>query len=70
LVRDAYENLVSVLEYNDGEIYTTNYGYDALQNLTSITDALANVRSFTYDGLSRRLTAQELHDVADGTFGT
>jgi YD repeat-containing protein len=70
LVRDAYANLASVIEYNTGETYTTSYSYDALQNLTSITDALQNVRNFSYDGLSRRLTAQDLHDAADGTFGT
>ena len=72
MLRDAYGNLTSVVEYNNNgsDTYTTTYGYDALQNLTSITDALANVRNFTYDGLSRRLTAQDLHDAGDGSFGT
>ncbi len=74
LYRDAYDNLSTVVEFNDNgvvvEVATTTYVYNSLQNLTSITDALANVRNFTYDGLSRRLTAQDLHDTGDGTFGT
>jgi RHS repeat-associated protein len=72
LVRDAYDNLASVTEFNNdgGEVLTTSYTYDALQNLTVITDALTNVRSFTYDGLSRRLAAQDLHDAGDVSFGT
>ncbi len=70
MLRDAYDNLSTVVEYNDTDIASTTYAYDALQNLTNITDALANVRSFTYDGLSRRTAAQDLHDAGDGTFGT
>ncbi len=67
---DAYGRLAEVVEYNDGTPYTTSYTYDPLGNLTKITDADSNIRNFTYDGLSRRLSAEDLHDVADGTFGT
>lgn len=70
LYSDAYQNLVKVDEHNSGNTYTTQYVYDAKGNLTNITDALANVRAFTYDGLGRRLTAQDLHASGDGTFGT
>lgn len=67
--RDALDNLVQVNEHNGASTYSTYYVYDLLGNLTKITDALGNIRNFTYDGLSRRLTAQDLHASADGTFG-
>jgi RHS repeat-associated protein len=49
---------------------TTLYAYDALNNLASTTDSSGNVRHFTYDGLSRRLSAEDLHAPSDATFGT
>ncbi len=67
---DAYGNLVRVDEHNSGGTYATYYTYDGLKDLTSITDALGNVRNFTYDGLGRRLTAQDLHAPTDTTYGT
>jgi RHS repeat-associated protein len=70
LSSDAYGNLVQVVEHNATSTYTTAYEWNGLRKLTKITDAEANVRNFTYDGLSRRLTAQDLHDAGDGTFGT
>ncbi len=70
LYKDAYGNLIKVGEHNGANIYTTIYTYDGAGNLTKITDALGNVRNFTYDGLGRRLTAQDLHASADTTFGT
>ncbi len=66
---DAFDNLVEVVEHNSGS-YTTAYEYDGNNNLTEITDANGNIRNFTYDGLNRRLTAADLHDSGDGTFGT
>ena len=68
--RDALDRLVSVIEHNGVASYTTTYAYNGRGDLTSLTDALGNTRSFTYDGLSRRLTAQDLHAPADTTFGT
>jgi len=50
--------------------YVTRYEYSGLNLLTKITDAQGNVRNFTYDGLGRRLTAQDLHDPEDEIFGT
>ncbi len=67
--KDAYNNLVRVDEINGGSTYSTYYEYNGLKNLTKITDVLGNIRSFTYDGLGRRLTAEDLHASADGTFG-
>jgi len=68
--KDARGNLVQVDEHNDASTYTTLYEYNVLNNLTKITDEEGNVRNFTYDGLGRRLTAQDLHDTGDGTYGT
>ncbi len=67
---DAYGNLVQVDEHNSSNTYTTAYEYDGNNKLTKITDALSNIRNFTYDGLGRRLTAQDLHASADATFGS
>jgi len=67
---DAYGRLTSIDEHNDASEYTTSYEYNALDKLTKLTDALSNIRNFTYDGLGRRLTAEDLHDSADGTYGT
>jgi YD repeat-containing protein len=68
--KDAYGQLVNVVEHNSGSNATTTYAWDAVGNLTKITDALSNVRNFVYDGLGRRLTAEDLHASGDGTFGT
>ena len=68
--KDAYGQLANVVEHNSGNNATTTYAWDAVGNLSQITDALSNVRTFTYDGLGRRLTAQDLHASGDGTFGT
>lgn len=67
---DAFGNLVQVDEHNSTSTYSTYYEYDTLNNLTKLTDASANIRNFTYDGLGRRLTAQDLHASGDATFGT
>ncbi|MEN9390690.1 MAG: hypothetical protein RLZZ283_790, partial [Candidatus Parcubacteria bacterium] len=67
---DAYENLVRVDEVLNGTTLATLYGYNGINKLTSITDALGNVRSFTYDMAGRQLTAQDLHASGDATFGT
>jgi RHS repeat-associated protein len=74
LFNDAYNNLIQVDEILFNGISTTTnstlYTYNGLGNLTNITDASGNVRNFTYDGLSRRLTAQDLHSTGDGTYGS
>lgn len=70
LLSDAYGRLIEVDEHNATSTYVTGYQYNGAGNLTKITDALGNVRNFTYDGLGRRLTAQDLHASADASFGT
>lgn len=71
LLHDAYGRLNRVEEVlNATNTFATAYDYDGNDNLTGITDALGNVRAFTYDGLGRRLTAQDLHAPSDASFGT
>jgi YD repeat-containing protein len=67
--KDAYGNLVTVVEHIGANYATTSYTWDLNKSLTNVTDAAGNLRNFTYDGLGRRLTAQDLHASADGTFG-
>ncbi len=68
--KDAYGNLASVDEINSSSTYITTYEWNLNKNLTKITDALGNIRNFTYDGLGRRLTAEDLHASGDTSFGT
>lgn len=68
--KDYFERLSQVDEKIGTSTYSTLYGYDGIGNLIRITDAKGNIRNFTYDGLSRRLTAEDLHTVLDSTFGT
>lgn len=68
--RDAFENLAGVTEHNGTSTYATTYSWNADGKLTGIEDSLGNERAFTYDGLGRRLTSEDLHAVADGTYGT
>ncbi|MEM7133202.1 MAG: RHS repeat-associated core domain-containing protein [Chloroflexota bacterium] len=59
LTYDGLERLVGVQEVNRTndvtERYNTSYGYDLLDNLTRFTDAQGNVKTMSYDGLSRKL---------------
>lgn len=68
--KDAYNNLAKVDEVNDGSTYTTQYDWNLNGKLIKVTDTLGNVRNFTYDGLGRRLYAEDLHVPSDTTFGT
>src|SRR6185437_3836573 len=70
LIKDAYDNLIQVNEHNGASTYVTTYAYDYLKDLTNVTDANGNVRNFTFDGLGRRLSAQDLHPSSSLTFGT
>ncbi|MCX6718450.1 MAG: FG-GAP-like repeat-containing protein [Candidatus Staskawiczbacteria bacterium] len=66
---DAYGNLIQVGEHNASNIYSTYYSYNGLSDLINITDALGNVRNFSYDGLDRKLIAEDLHNPTDSVFG-
>ena len=70
VIKDAFGNLANVVEHIGTTTATTTYAWNLNNKLTNITDALANVRNFTYDGLGRQLTAQDLHASGDTTYGT
>ena len=67
--RDAFGRVIKIEEYNTtfatcdatvGAPYaTTNYIYDVLGNLLSVTDAKGNVSTMAYDSLSRK---KSMHD--------
>jgi RHS repeat-associated protein len=54
---DALGRVVSASEDPGGLNYLTSYGYDALNNLTSVLQAGSRQRTFTYNSLSQLLTA-------------
>jgi len=50
----------TVLDQKDGKTNAIlTYGFDALARVTSTTDALGNVTSFTYDGAGNHVTKQD-----------
>ena len=53
---DGLGRLVTVQEDPQGAQYQTSYRYDALDNLTQVTQA-GQTRSFQYDALSRQVSA-------------
>ncbi len=55
-IHDAYNRIIQVKEHNNGEIYTTNYQYDALSNLIQITNNQLQMTNIGYDTLSRKTT--------------
>ncbi|MFA6339166.1 MAG: toxin TcdB middle/N-terminal domain-containing protein, partial [Candidatus Paceibacterota bacterium] len=69
-ITDVRGNLTNVVEKIGTSYATTTYEYNSRNDLTKITDSLTNIRNFTYDGLGRRLTAEDLHASADETYGT
>ncbi len=67
---DANDRIVSVLDKLSTTTVTFSYEYDGLGNLTKITEQGGALRNFTYDGLGRRLTAEDMHTSSDTSFGT
>jgi YD repeat-containing protein len=53
-ILDAYDRIVNVYEFNEGDVYRTNYTYDTADELTQIKDNQGNVIQFTYDTLGRK----------------
>src|ERR1019366_1361534 len=55
-----YNNDGTVLDQKDGKSNAIlTYGYDSLGRVTTVTDALSNVTTFTYDSAGNRLTKQD-----------
>ncbi len=69
LINDIFWNLVKVVEYNWGEIYTTNYEYNVLNKLSKIIDSKWNIRNFVYDSLLRIILQEDLHNQNNSNFG-
>jgi RHS repeat-associated protein len=67
---DAYSNLIEVKEYNGAAQYTTSYSYDNRNLLTGLTDALGNVRSFSYNNAGWMTNSEDLHAPSDTSFGS
>lgn len=59
VVKDAYGNVIRIIEYNGNETYTTSYTYDAADQLTQITDANGMQWNWTYDTLGRKTQLQD-----------
>ena len=53
-INDAYGRLIVVREHNDAEVYTTQYFYNAQDNLKMTIDDAGNVTSISYDSLGRK----------------
>jgi RHS repeat-associated protein len=67
---DAYGNLVEVDEKNGTSTYVTTYTYDSRNLLTGLTDALGNVRAFTYNNAGWLTNSEDLHTLGDASFGS
>ncbi|MDB5187991.1 MAG: hypothetical protein JWO50_511 [Candidatus Kaiserbacteria bacterium] len=68
-IKDARGNLAQVVEHGTS-IGTTTYEYDGKNNLATTTDAMGNIRHFTYDGLNRLTLSEDLHSATDTSFGS
>lgn len=59
-VTDVFGRTVKVEEWSDATNHAdTGYGYDLNGNLTTMTDANGNVRTYTHDWLDRRTAAAD-----------
>ncbi len=69
---DAYGRLVQVEERNGTQSYYTNYAYNILGNLTSVTDAKGKTTLIEYDTLGRkiRMTEPDMGKRQDGTIAS
>lgn len=67
---DAYQSVVEVEQYDDTTPVTTGYAYNALQQLTHMTNANGNIKTFTYNLLGRKLTETDWHVPGDTTVST
>ena len=56
-VTDGLGRLTQIYEDPTALNYSTTYAYDVLDNLTTVTQGLAQPRTFTYDSLKRLKTA-------------
>ncbi|MET9246178.1 DUF5615 family PIN-like protein [Nonomuraea sp. NPDC003709] len=68
-VSDVFDRTVKTEEWKDGTTHhDTTYSYNAAGNLSKITDANGNGRTFAYDWLSRRTAATD-PDAGSSSYG-
>jgi RHS repeat-associated protein len=60
---DGLGRLVQVNEDPSGQNFKTQYGYDPLGNLTSVSQGQQQTRTYTYDSMSRLRTAKNPEQV-------
>ncbi len=68
VTHDAFGNIKTVREHNGSQIYTTTYTYNRNNNLVQITDALGNIRTFTYDKRGLRTHMTDVHAPNDAQY--
>lgn len=56
---DGLGRVIEARAYHGAETYTTSSAYDPLGRVLRVTDALANLRTFSYDGLGRRTLIED-----------
>src|SRR5262249_16610776 len=56
---EKMERVIERQEVNQGERYYSFYAYNAVDSLTSATDAQNNVKTFGYDGLQRKTSVND-----------
>ena len=57
--KDYLGRLKEVVEYNQGEQYTTRYEYNAAGDLTQVTNALNDITLINYDTLGRKINMDD-----------
>ncbi|MFA5144020.1 MAG: toxin TcdB middle/N-terminal domain-containing protein [Candidatus Omnitrophota bacterium] len=57
--KDVYGRTIKVEEFNGGNIYTTTYTYNTLDNLTKTVDAVGNTATIQFDTLGRKISMND-----------
>lgn len=69
-IKGLYNNGTGLTYSPASSLGQTIYTYDAVNNLTRITDSAGNLRNFTYDGMGRVLKSEDLHAPSATQFGS
>jgi YD repeat-containing protein len=60
-LKNAYGQIIEVVEYNEGEEYSTSYEYDGVGHLIKIIDDQNNEINYEFDSLGRRTSVESLN---------
>ena len=55
----AHTGVLSLDDYDELSFHTTRYAYDALDNLTTVTDTMGHTTVITYDNLGRKVAMDD-----------